>query len=42
MKGEAITEECVNCGTKYTIKKGMPEICWLCGMPTRENINDDM
>ena len=32
------TEECVNCGTLYTLKKGMPELCWVCGMPTDEKI----
>jgi len=27
---------CVNCGTIYNIKSEMPEICWACGMPTKE------
>jgi hypothetical protein len=30
---------CLNCGVIYTLKSGCPEMCWICGMPTEEQIN---
>ncbi|GEM_PF-5341000 len=33
---ERLIKKCVNCGTEYNLKGGMPEICWACGMPTDE------
>lgn len=26
------TTKCKNCGVTYTLKKGPPEICWVCGL----------
>ena len=32
--------KCKNCGLIYTLKKGAPEICWNCGLPVQEEINE--
>jgi len=37
---EPKTEECINCGTKYSLWSGAPEICWVCGAPTGEKIEN--
>jgi len=37
---EIKSERCINCDTIYTFKKGMPKICWICGFPTDERIED--
>ena len=31
---------CKNCSASYVLKKGAPEICWICGMPVEEEINE--
>lgn len=33
-------EKCINCGVIYTLKLGKPEICWVCGLPTEEEIDE--
>ena len=34
------TEKCVNCGCTYALKTGIPKLCWICGLPTGEKINE--
>ena len=33
-------KKCLNCGTIYNLKSSMPELCWVCGCPTDEVINE--
>lgn len=40
IEAEPKTKECANCGSLYTLKKGPPDICWVCGLPTEEKINE--
>jgi hypothetical protein len=36
---ESVT--CKNCGCGYTLNKGAPELCWICGLPTNEKIENE-
>ncbi|MFW5895226.1 MAG: hypothetical protein ACOCT9_00630 [archaeon] len=27
-------KKCIHCGSLYQLKKGKPEICWVCGQKT--------
>lgn len=42
MKEEAEPTKCKNCGTIYSLKKGAPEICWVCGLPTDEEVKSQL
>ena len=37
---EKEVEICLNCGVRYNLKKGAPEFCWYCGLPTGEKIDE--
>jgi len=37
-KQETLSVKCKNCGVIYTLKSGAPEICWICGCPTDEEM----
>lgn len=42
MEEEIKSEKCLNCGTNYYLKVGAPELCWICGMPTDEKIENEL